>query len=64
MIKVKDLTRLKAFGYNDKREDFFYKIFKAAIVEDYSIIFISKENGELYARGNAINELLDELFNL
>ena len=67
MLKVKDVTRLKAFGYNNVQlggKDVLTKVFKDTILEKYATMFVDTNNGELYAEGDAMDGILEEVFEL
>lgn len=69
MIKVKDVTRLKAFGYKYEEPTcfetgFYCKEFVNNEDEEYSHIFVNEKNGIVCITGDAMNELIDEIFEL
>ena len=69
MIKVKDLTRLKAFGYAHEKPTgfkfgFYNKEFVNNEAEEYSHIFVNEKTGIVSIDGDAMNELIDEIFEL
>ena len=64
MLKVKDTSRLKAFGFSFDAD---VKDFVKHIVDinnNYATIFVNSVNGKMYVCGDASNELLETIFDL
>ena len=69
MIKIKDVTRLNAFGYTHEKPTgfktgFYNKEFANYDAGEYSHIFVNEKTGVVSIDGDAMNELLDEVFEL
>ena len=68
MIKIKDVTRLNAFGYKKTAYfnscQFFVKDFENKYTEEHAHISINENTGIVSAVGDAMDELLDEIFEL
>ena len=68
MLKIKDVTRLNAFGYMHEKptgfSGFYSKEFVDNEAEEYSHVFVNEKTGIVSIDGDAMNELLDEVFEL
>ena len=68
MIKIKDVSRLEAFGYKKTTYfnscQFFVKNFENKYTEEHAHISINENTGIVSAVGDAMDELLDEFFDL
>ena len=69
MLKVKDVSRLKAFGYTYEGSTYFDTGFNNKYItdneaEEHSHIFVNEKTGIVGISGDPMFELLDEVFEL